>query len=274
MKTKNLDRRRPRRGAHRSRCGGHDAPEADRVEGVEGEGRHRERSSRSSSRCSRSSSKAQRRRRARVDVQGAARSRSKRRCPNSPALAAFIRDANDDLREASGVRGSRSRTGRRRPVPAVPCRSRSASRSRARYAQVLDYLTRLAALQRLVVVDNVQLVDGRHRPARAGASTLGRSTGPFSGVVAAHGDDLGPHVRAPPRRRSPARARGGDGDGRRRPGTAGVDGRRRAATPVGPVGTEQQLAPAEHPGSAGCACRTIDGAVQPTSDRSTPCCAS
>ena len=62
---------------------------------------------------------------------------------------------------------------------------------------MIDYLGRLATLQRLVVVDSVQLSAAGTTGAGAGspASTGSESTGPFSGASAADGGDLGPHVR-------------------------------------------------------------------------------
>jgi Tfp pilus assembly protein PilO len=52
------------------------------------------------------------------------------------------------------------------------------------YEQVVDYLTRLAALQRLVVVDGVQLGTAGDTGAGTGTSASGGgSTGPFSGAT-------------------------------------------------------------------------------------------
>ena len=76
--------------------------------------------------------------------------------PNSPALAAFIRDANN-IAAASGVAWQSVTHG-----PPTPGNSGSMSitvgiQVKGTYAQVLDYLSRVVALRRLVVVDSVAL---------------------------------------------------------------------------------------------------------------------
>jgi hypothetical protein len=50
---------------------------------------------------------------------------------------------------------------------------------RGTYAQVVDYLGRLAAMKRLLIVDNLQLSAGSTGAATGGAAS--QSTGPFSG---------------------------------------------------------------------------------------------
>jgi Tfp pilus assembly protein PilO len=99
--------------------------------------------------------------------------------PDSPALAAFIRDVNN-ISEASGV-AWQSVT----HSPPTPGANGSMSLTvgiqvKGTYGQVVDYLTRLSALQRLVVVDSVQLSTAGSSGA-GGAQTSGGSTGPFTG---------------------------------------------------------------------------------------------
>ena len=82
---------------------------------------------------------------------------------------------------------------------------------RGTYEQVMDYLGRIAALKRLLVLDNVQFSSaGPRAPALAGAAGgAGTSTQACAQRgVGAHGDDLGPHVRerrrlCPKRRSAP-----------------------------------------------------------------------
>ena len=99
--------------------------------------------------------------------------------PDSPALAAFIRDVNN-ISVASGV-AWQSVT----HSPPTPGANGSMSLTvgiqvKGTYGQVLEYLTRLSALQRLVVVDSVQLSTAGSSGA-GGAQTSGGSTGPFTG---------------------------------------------------------------------------------------------
>lgn len=100
--------------------------------------------------------------------------------PDSPALAAFIRDANN-ISDASGVAWQSVTHG----LPAVGTDGVNSItigiQVKGTYAQVLDYIGRLAALQRLVVVDGVQLSTAATTGATTGGATGGGSTGPFSG---------------------------------------------------------------------------------------------
>ena len=101
--------------------------------------------------------------------------------PNSPALATFIRDANA-IADQSGV-AWQSVT----HAPPTPSNDGSSSiavgiQIKGTYPQVIDYLTRLAALQRLVVVDNLALSTAGTTGAQTGGGTSGGSTGPFSGA--------------------------------------------------------------------------------------------
>jgi Tfp pilus assembly protein PilO len=101
--------------------------------------------------------------------------------PDSPALAAFIRNAND-ISQASGVTWQSVTHG----PPTVGTDGVNSItlgiQVKGTYAQVMDYLTRLSKLDRLVVVDGVQLATAATTGASTGASsTAGGSTGPFSG---------------------------------------------------------------------------------------------
>ena len=79
-------------------------------------------------------------------------------------------------------RGSRSPTEHRRSVRPGFGRSRSGSRFQGTYAQVVEYITQLATLSRLVVVDGVTLTTSANTGAGACAAVeTGASTGPFSG---------------------------------------------------------------------------------------------
>jgi Tfp pilus assembly protein PilO len=99
--------------------------------------------------------------------------------PDSPALAAFIRNAND-ISKASGV-SWQSVTHGPPTIGADGVNSITLGiQVKGTYAQVMDYLTRLAKLQRLVVVDGVQLSTAADTGASTG-STSGQATGPFSG---------------------------------------------------------------------------------------------
>ena len=76
----------------------------------------------------------------------------------------------------------------------------------------MDYLTRLAALQRLVVVDGVQLSTAGTTGASGPAASGGGSTGPFSGGTELSAVDHGSHVRVAGARPS---STAGAGDGAR-----------------------------------------------------------
>ena len=107
--------------------------------------------------------------------------------PDSPALAAFIRDANNIAAASNASWQS--------VTHATPVLGAGGVMSitvgiaiKGTYPQVMDYLGRLAALQRLVVVDGVQLNPNASSSAAPGAgagggaaSSTGGSTGPFSG---------------------------------------------------------------------------------------------
>jgi len=109
--------------------------------------------------------------------------------PDSPALAAFIRDAND-IAAASNV--SWQSVSHAPPVlGAGGVMSITIGISiKGTYPQVMDYLGRLAGLQRLVVVDGVQFNPAAATGTSTGAGTgaggaagsSGGSTGPFSGA--------------------------------------------------------------------------------------------
>jgi Tfp pilus assembly protein PilO len=101
--------------------------------------------------------------------------------PGSPALAAFIRDANA-IASAASVSWQSVTHGP--PTPGVDgvISISLGIQVQGSYGQVVDYLTRLAALQRLVVVDGVQLTTAASTGAETGTSaSSGGSTGPFSG---------------------------------------------------------------------------------------------
>jgi Tfp pilus assembly protein PilO len=101
--------------------------------------------------------------------------------PDSPALAAFLRDANA-IASASNV--SWNSVTHAPPTTGVDgvTTITLGIQVQGTYAQVVDYITRLASLQRLVVVDSVQLATTTGTGTQTGASaTGGGSTGPFSG---------------------------------------------------------------------------------------------
>jgi Tfp pilus assembly protein PilO len=101
--------------------------------------------------------------------------------PDSPALAEFLRDANA-IASATGV-SWQSVTHSPPTIGVGGVTSITLGiQVKGSYAQVVDYLTRLAALQRLVVVDGVQLSTAGTTGAETGsAASSGGSTGPFSG---------------------------------------------------------------------------------------------
>jgi Tfp pilus assembly protein PilO len=99
--------------------------------------------------------------------------------PDSPALAAFIRDANA-IADASRVSWQQVTHGPPAPdvatgVSAIPV----SIQIKGTYEQVMDYLSRLKSLKRLVVVDTVQFSSAGGDTSAGGA---GASTGPFSGA--------------------------------------------------------------------------------------------
>jgi Tfp pilus assembly protein PilO len=100
--------------------------------------------------------------------------------PDSPALAAFIRSAND-IADASGVSWQSVTHG----PPTVGTDGTTTItvgiQVKGTYAQVMEYLTRLAKLERLLVVDGVQVSTAGTSGASTGPTT-GLTTGPFSGA--------------------------------------------------------------------------------------------
>ncbi len=111
--------------------------------------------------------------------------------PDSPALAAFIRDGNG-IAAAAGV--TWQSTSHATPVVGTAGVSSITLgiTVKGTYPQVMDYLGRLAGLQRLVVVDSVQLnaaasagTGGGGAGALGGSNSgsSGGSTGPFSGAT-------------------------------------------------------------------------------------------
>ncbi len=100
--------------------------------------------------------------------------------PDSPALAAFIRQANG-IAQASGVTWESV-------SHAPPTLGDGGVMSitvgitvKGTYPQLVDYLGRLAGLQRLVVVDSVTFTTSGSTG--AGGGTAGGTTGPFSGAT-------------------------------------------------------------------------------------------
>jgi Tfp pilus assembly protein PilO len=101
--------------------------------------------------------------------------------PNSPALAAFIRNANG-IASAAGVKWQS--VTHATPTPGLGgVQSISVSlQVQGPYGHIIDYLSRLASLKRLLVVDNLSLAASSSSSTSAvagGASS--QSTGPFSG---------------------------------------------------------------------------------------------
>jgi Tfp pilus assembly protein PilO len=101
--------------------------------------------------------------------------------PNSPALAAFIRDANG-IASAANVSWQSVTHGPPTPGNDGVISITLGIQVQGSYPQIVDYLTRLAGLQRLVVVTGVQLSTAASTGAETGTSAgSGGSTGPFSG---------------------------------------------------------------------------------------------
>ena len=99
--------------------------------------------------------------------------------PDSPALAAFIREANG-IASASGV--SWQSVSHAPPVPGTGGSSITVGLTvQGTYGQVVDYLGRLASMKRLLVVDSLQLAAGGSATTASDANTGAQSTGPFSG---------------------------------------------------------------------------------------------
>jgi Tfp pilus assembly protein PilO len=105
----------------------------------------------------------------------------KRAVPDSPQLADFIRDANA-IADASHISWQSVSHG----PPTLGTTGVSTIAVgitiNGTYEQVLDYLGRIASLQRLVVIDNLTFGAGGSPGAGSAADTAGTgSTGPFSG---------------------------------------------------------------------------------------------
>lgn len=104
--------------------------------------------------------------------------------PESPELANFIRDANS-IAVASHLTWQSVTHG----PPATGVNGIAAIavgiQVQGTYQQVLDYLDRIAALKRLVVIDSVQFSAAGTTGAGSGAASpgAGASTGPFSGAA-------------------------------------------------------------------------------------------
>jgi Tfp pilus assembly protein PilO len=99
--------------------------------------------------------------------------------PDSPALAAFLRDANA-IADASRVSWQQVTHGP--PVLDPPTGISSIPvgiQVKGTYEQVMDYLTRVKSLKRMLVVDSVQFSSGGGDSSAGGAAA---STGPFSGA--------------------------------------------------------------------------------------------
>jgi Tfp pilus assembly protein PilO len=101
--------------------------------------------------------------------------------PDSPALAAFIRDANG-IASASGA--SWQSVTHAPPVPGVGGNMSITvgMTVQGTYGQIVDYLGRLASMKRLFVVDSLQLATSSSGGSTTAAANTGtQSTGPFSG---------------------------------------------------------------------------------------------
>ena len=109
--------------------------------------------------------------------------------PDTPALSAFIRDANG-IASAAGVQWQS--VTHATPAPGGPGGVLSITvgmQVQGTYGQIVDYLGRLASMKRLMVVDNLQLspstsaagAASANASANGGANPANASTGPFSG---------------------------------------------------------------------------------------------
>jgi Tfp pilus assembly protein PilO len=101
--------------------------------------------------------------------------------PDSPALAEFIRDANQ-ISDQTGVSWQSVTHGPPTIGDDGVTSITLGIQVKGTYAQVMDYLTKLGALQRLVVVDGVQLSTAATTGADTAGSGAGAQTGPFSGA--------------------------------------------------------------------------------------------
>jgi Tfp pilus assembly protein PilO len=107
--------------------------------------------------------------------------------PDTPALAEFIRDANGIASE-SGVAWQSVTHATPTPGAGGVMSITVGIQVKGTYAQVLDYVGKLAALKRLLVVDNLQLTTASSAD---GGDASAQSTGPFSG-----GDQLSATISA------------------------------------------------------------------------------
>ena len=101
--------------------------------------------------------------------------------PNSPALAAFIRNANG-IASAAGVKWQS--VTHATPTPGLGgVQSIAVSlQVQGTYGHLVDYLGRLASMKRLFVVDTMQLAATTSSSTSAtGGDASSQSTGPFSG---------------------------------------------------------------------------------------------
>jgi Tfp pilus assembly protein PilO len=102
--------------------------------------------------------------------------------PDSPALADFIRDANA-IADASRISWQSVTHGPPTPGTAGVASITVGIQIRGTYEQVRDYLGRIAALSRLLVLDNVQFAAVGATTTTPGGAAAGpaSSTGPFVG---------------------------------------------------------------------------------------------
>jgi len=102
--------------------------------------------------------------------------------PNSPALAAFIRNANG-IASAAGVKWQSVTHATPTPGLAGVQSIAVSLQVQGSYGHIIDYLSRLASMKRLLVVDNLQLAVTSSNTASSatGGGAGSESTGPFSG---------------------------------------------------------------------------------------------
>ena len=133
--------------------------------------------------------------------------------PDSPALAAFIRDANG-IADASGVSWQSVTHGPPTPAPTASMSITVGIQVKGTYAQVIDYLGRSSPrCKRLVVVDSVQLTTAGHHRRDDRRRAVDRASRPGrSAARSSSRHDLGPHVRDAERDRRRRRATGASSD--------------------------------------------------------------
>jgi Tfp pilus assembly protein PilO len=107
--------------------------------------------------------------------------------PETPELANFIRDANG-IAVASGIQWQSVTHGVPTPGEAGTASIAVGIQIKGTYEQVVDYLTRISSLRRLLVLDSVPFTSAATNTAAPGAGAtpgaapgVGESTGPFSG---------------------------------------------------------------------------------------------